>query len=99
MTVLGNEGKVLFLKYGNMLRRVHLTKVVKKNNSFHGSNSRSIGDNCNNLKQTDENDSVQIEEENVDEDDSNSKQKDREETPQPAKRPSLLRCPYKSRKV
>ena len=32
--VIGNEGKVLFLKYGNMMRRIHKSKVTKENNEF-----------------------------------------------------------------
>ena len=27
--VIGHEGKVVFLKYGNNLRRVHMSKVIK----------------------------------------------------------------------
>ena len=29
-TVIGNNGKVIFLKYGNNLRRVHSSKLVKE---------------------------------------------------------------------
>ena len=32
--IVGIDGKVLFLRYGNMLRRVHTSKVVKVNNEY-----------------------------------------------------------------
>ena len=32
--IVGIDGKVLYLKYGNMLRRVHATKVVKQDNEY-----------------------------------------------------------------
>ena len=37
-SVLGFEGKVLFLKYGNNMRRVHLSKVVKANDEYSSEN-------------------------------------------------------------
>ena len=33
-TVVGNDGKIIFLKYGNNLRRVHCTKIVKEGSEF-----------------------------------------------------------------
>ena len=35
--VLGQEGKVVFLQYGNNLRRVHCTKLVKDRSEYESS--------------------------------------------------------------
>ena len=43
--VLGSDGKVILIKYGNMLRRVHSSRVVKEYNEYAKENTptKSIG--------------------------------------------------------
>ena len=33
-TVIGQQGKIVFLKYGNQLRRVHISRVILVGNEF-----------------------------------------------------------------
>ena len=93
-TILGSDGKVLFLKYGNMLRRVHITKVVKENNSF-SRNSSEMGHNDDKSTNNDEHNQTS----DYPEEQSIEKSNDETENMVLPKRPSLLRCPDKNRKI
>ena len=93
-TILGSDGKVLFLKYGNMLRRVHITKVVKENNSF-SRNSSEMGHNDDKSTNNDEHNQTS----DYPEEQSIEKSNYETENMVLPKRPSLLRCPDNNRKI
>ena len=40
-TVIGQQGKVVFLKYGNMLRRVHMSRIIRVGEEFKQNNEHT----------------------------------------------------------
>ena len=58
-TVIGQEGKIIFLKYGNKIRRVHMSRVIRVGNEYNQNEVKddvkmTEGETTNNKEETDE---------------------------------------------
>ena len=88
-SVIGQEGKVVFLRYGNNLRRVHKSKVIRIGEEYKSDNGKKDSQEQQ-IVQNKESESNKIIE---------SEEKDEEPAVSQPKRKSILRCPKKSRRI
>ena len=92
-SVIGQQGKVVFLRYGNNLRRVHKSKVIKVGEEY----SKDV-------EQMKHEENVTSENKNQEETGAPSETSEEDhphtfETEVASKRKSILRCPKKSRRI
>ena len=88
-TVIGQQGKVVFLKYGNNLRRVHMSRIIR------------VGEEFKTAKNEVKNDRISPDESTKEEGDEQPKEnlKADEPVPQRPKRRASIRRPEKSRRI
>ena len=95
--VIGQQGKIIFLKYGNVIRRVHMSRVIRVGNEYKKHSDKEPNDE---IKQTGEVQPAKPREEHTNLEE--PPKKDDDETEEPvlrAKRRSTIRRPDKMRRI
>ena len=94
-SVIGQQGKVIFLRYGNNLRRVHKSKVIRVGEEYKSGN---VLKDKPEIDQAEEKSEDNVNDEQKQEEDIDEVDKLTEDDTIP-KRKSILRCPKKSRRI